>query len=124
MHAFKRTIVTAAALALGGGLAFAPMASATPTPAHTSINDCPSGYMCLWTGHDFTGRMMQYQDTGRWQDLPAQAFSYFDNRGDDAAVSPVSNHTSGKICVDGGSRNTYDHNGVKAVYLAHTGSNC
>ena len=88
------------------------------------ISICPSGWMCLWTGADFSGRMMQYRDPGRWQNLPAQAFSYYDNRGDDAAVAPGSGGSGGKTCVDGHSRNSYAHSGVKSVYLAHTGDNC
>ncbi|MGY1961783.1 peptidase inhibitor family I36 protein [Nocardia gipuzkoensis] len=124
MRTFERVTVVAAALAVSAGLAFAPSASAAPQPALTSISDCPSGWMCLWTGRDFTGRMMQYRDTGYWQNLPAQAFSYYDNRGDDAAVAPGSGGSGGKACVDGRSRNSFAHSGVKSVYLANTGNDC
>lgn len=124
MRVFKRITVAATAFALGGLLAFGSPAWAASTATPASINDCPSGWMCLWTGHNFTGRMLQYHDTGRWQNLPAQAFSYYDNRGDDAAVAPGSGGSGGKTCVDGHSRNSYAHSGVKSVYLAHTGNNC
>jgi hypothetical protein len=118
----KSVAIASAAAALGLGLLVAPSAAAQSTPQ--SINDCPSGAMCLWTGANFQGRMLQYYDTGRWQNLPAQAFSYYDNRGDDAAVAPGSGGSGGKACVDGHSRNSYAHSGVKSVYLAHTGNNC
>ena len=117
-----RRAAVGTAVALAAGLPAAPCASAHIRPA--SINDCEAGWMCLWTGRDFTGRKMQYEDTGRWQNLPAQALSYYDNRGDGAAVAPGSGGTGGKTCVDGHSRNTYAHSGVKSVYLARTGSNC
>ncbi|MFI0816021.1 peptidase inhibitor family I36 protein [Streptomyces sp. NPDC021098] len=123
MNVRKGIAIATTLVAFGGGLLAAPGAMAAQK-APTSINDCPSGAMCLWTGKNFSGRMLQYRDTGYWQNLPAQALSYYDNRGDDAAVAPGSGGSGGKTCVDGKSRNSYAHSGVKSVYLAHTGNNC
>ncbi|MFE0381756.1 hypothetical protein ACFW1M_40785, partial [Streptomyces inhibens] len=122
MRGIRRLAVASATVALSAGLLLTPTASADAQPS--SINDCGQGWMCLWTGKNFSGRKMQYRDAGRWQNLPAQAFSYYDNRGDDAAVAPGSGGSGGKTCVDGHSRNSYAHSGVKSVYLAHTGDNC
>jgi hypothetical protein len=124
MPRLKGIAIASASTALGAALLLAPTAAAQSGPTTMSINDCPSGAMCLWTGANFSGRMLQYYDTGRWQNLPAQAFSYYDNRGDDAAVAPGSGGSGGKTCVDGHSRNSYAQSGVKSVYLAHTGGNC
>jgi hypothetical protein len=38
--------------------------------ASASFGECPSGWMCLWRDHNFEGRMVRYQSTGFWQNLP------------------------------------------------------
>lgn len=45
------------------------IAAVTP-PASASFSECPSGWMCLWRDHNFEGRMVRYQSTGFWQNLP------------------------------------------------------
>lgn len=127
MFGMKALSLTAAALA-AGVFVIPGTANAQPdspgTGSTRGINDCPSGWMCFWTGANFGGRMMKFHDEGRWQNLPAQAFSFYNNRGHDAATAPGSGGTGGKTCVDGHFRNSYAHSGVKSVYLAHTGKNC
>lgn len=40
-----------------------------------ALSDCPSGWLCLWAASQFTGRMLQFQSTGSWQNLTNYGFN-------------------------------------------------
>jgi hypothetical protein len=39
------------------------------------FSDCPDGWVCIWEDANYSGRMLQFQDRGFWQDLTAYNFN-------------------------------------------------
>ncbi|WP_236243635.1 hypothetical protein [Streptomyces sp. CC228A] len=88
MNIRKRLAVSAAALAVGSGLAFAPLASAAPQAAAAG---CAYPYVCFYKGSTKTG---QFKDvTSGWQSLGASkgATSMVNTRRDDVVYTHFTN---------------------------------
>ncbi|MER7145193.1 hypothetical protein [Streptomyces xanthochromogenes] len=63
----KRLTLSVAAVAVGSGLAFAPLASAAPQSAAAAAAGCSYPYVCFYKGATKTG---SFQDvTSGWQNL-------------------------------------------------------
>lgn len=56
------------------------------TQASASIGECPEGWLCLWQNELFTGRMLEFHDSGSWQNLTEYGFN--------DQASSVYNHTN------------------------------
>lgn len=68
-------------------------------------NDCGGGLTCIWEDRDYGGRMLQFSDTGSWQNLGNYGFN--DNADSIANKRPadslLAEHTGG-----GGDRSCFD----------------
>lgn len=85
------------ALAMVGGAALAPQAGA-------SFSECEQGWVCLWQNELFTGRKLQFQDWGTWQNLTAyefndQASSVYNHTNRDAKISWDINGGGATRCI-------------------------
>ncbi len=56
------------------------------------FNDCPDGWVCLWSSMGWSGTMVQFQDRGVWTNLSGYGFndtarSWRNRTADDARVA-------------------------------------
>ncbi|GAA1550755.1 MULTISPECIES: peptidase inhibitor family I36 protein [Streptomyces] len=81
MRVTKKFAAVAGGLALTGGLLVGGAGAASAEPQAAS--DCPSGYFCVWSGSNYTGRRQQVAGTNK--DLTGytvfQSFKSWYNRG-------------------------------------------
>jgi len=64
----RTLIAVCAAVASIGCAIFATQASA-------NFSECPSGWLCLWQNELGTGRILQFHDSGSWQNLTEYGFN-------------------------------------------------
>ncbi|WP_456695897.1 peptidase inhibitor family I36 protein [Aeromicrobium sp. P5_D10] len=95
---------------------------AVSTPAEAALSDCPSGYMCVWSGKGYSGTMKKYNSTGAYKSISLNTVdSYYNNRSKRTWLHATSNGSGTYSCLGPGQRNK-DLAGwqtsAKAVYLA------
>jgi hypothetical protein len=79
--------------------------------APAAFNDCPDGWVCIWEDKDYSGRMLQFQDRGFWQDLTAYNFndkttSWRNRTNDDAKLAQHTGGLGTQICLQPNSSNS------------------
>lgn len=121
MIGIRKFTTIAAVGAMSLGLLTVPTASAR-TSTGTAAYDCPDGWMCLYSQTGGYGERLQYQNPGYWQNLRFTARSFYNNRGNDAAVAVGSGGSGGQFCVPSEHKN--GNTTAKSVYLAYTDGNC
>lgn len=96
----RRTIGTGiAALALVGGSATGVAVASGGETGARGASDCPKGWLCVWSGKNFTGHMQKVQydnkDLSRYSVFRNGAWSGFNNgRKCDVAVYAGKNYTN------------------------------
>jgi len=80
--------------------------------APLALSDCPSGWLCLWQDSQFSGRMLQFQSTGTWQNLTNYGFndlmsSWANKRVYDSLWAYDANGGSTVRCMDSLSSSSY-----------------
>jgi hypothetical protein len=76
-----------------------------------SFGDCPDGWVCLWTDSNYSGRMLQFQDRGSWQNLTAWSFndeasSWRNRTNDDAKLAQNLEGGGNQVCMQPNSSNS------------------
>lgn len=126
-------LAVCSAVAAAGEDPPAPGASATPTAVSATTNskgqsvttysdgskvvtaasfgDCPDGWVCLWTDANYSGRMLQFQDRGNWQNLTAWSFndetsSWRNRTNDDAKLAQHLEGGGNQVCMQPNSSNS------------------
>jgi len=79
------------------------------TPA--SFNECPDGWVCLWEDKEYSGRMLEFQSRGFWQNLTDYGFNdkttaWRNRTNDDAKLAQDINGGGGQICLQPNSSNS------------------
>lgn len=74
--------------------------------------DCPYGWLCLFQDKDWEGRMLQFQDTGSWQNLTDYGFndamsSWRNRRSADSKWAWHINGNGTRRCMDSHSATSY-----------------
>jgi hypothetical protein len=130
---FVCVLAVYAAVAPAAEVAPAPDAAAIPTAVSTTTNskgqsvttysdgsqvvtaasfsDCPDGWVCLWTDANYSGRMLQFQDRGLWQNLTAWSFndetsSWRNRTNDDAKLAQHLDGGGNQVCMQPNSSNS------------------
>jgi hypothetical protein len=82
------------------------------TPASPDvISECPEQYFCLWENINFSGRMVQFHTSGRWENLSQfnfvdKASSFYNHRNNSSYISSQPNDAGPERCfAPGGSGN-------------------
>jgi hypothetical protein len=97
------------------------------SPAEAALSDCPSGYMCVWSGTSYSGSIQRFSATGRYLSIALpRVESYYNNRARRTLLTQNSNGSGYSACFNPGTRNS-DLSGwkntAKAVYLS-TAASC
>ncbi|HET9163424.1 MAG TPA: peptidase inhibitor family I36 protein [Solirubrobacterales bacterium] len=76
-----------------------------------SFNDCPDGWVCLWENKEYSGRMLEFQDRGFWQNLTDYGFNdqttaWRNRTNDDARLAEDINGGGERICLQPNSSNS------------------
>lgn len=95
----------------------------TTSPANASINDCPSGYMCLWSQPNYSGTMKKVSAINSYKAIGLPAVeSYYNHRSKRTWLHEAADGSGSYICLDPGDRASslsgWQDN-AKAVYLAN-----
>jgi hypothetical protein len=113
-----------ALLAIAGSLGPATAAEQSST---TSISQCPSGYMCVWTGTSYSGTMQKFIGSGSYRSINfARINSAYNRRADRTFIHEESDGSGVYACYSPGERNANLSGWVEyaeAVYLS-TATNC
>ncbi|MCW2829599.1 MAG: hypothetical protein JWP31_291 [Aeromicrobium sp.] len=96
-------------------------------PANAALSDCPSGYICLWTGSQYTGSMRKVSTTGSYQSIGlASVNSYYNHRSRRTWLHATTDGSGTYSCLAPGARSgnvSGWQESAKAVYLS-TVTNC
>ncbi|CAL9275427.1 peptidase inhibitor family I36 protein [Streptomyces rochei] len=66
MNITRKLAVVATGVAMTGGLLATSAGAAQAAPAApAAAKDCPSGWFCVWSGQNYTGRMQKVAGTNR-----------------------------------------------------------
>lgn len=91
-------------------------------PASAVASDCPSGYMCWWSGTNYSGTMKKTSTTGAYQLTGLSTVeSYYNRRTKRTWLHEASNGSGSYVCLDPGARDgnlSGWQDNAKAVYLA------
>ncbi|GAB2606392.1 hypothetical protein GCM10027168_44080 [Streptomyces capparidis] len=118
----KKTRWAAVAAATTMGVVLAVPAATAQTATIAAYDNCPSGWLCVYSQTGGFGEKLQFQDEGYWQNLRFTAKSVYNNRGHDAAIAIGTGGSGGAFCIDSGHQN--GNITGKSVYLARTDGNC
>jgi hypothetical protein len=93
----------------------------------TSLSQCPSGYMCVWTGSSYSGTMQKFNATGGYRSVNfATINSVYNRRASRTYLHEESDGSGVYACYSPGGRNAnlsgWAEN-AEAVYLS-TVTNC
>jgi hypothetical protein len=103
--ASRRRLTTTSLIAL---LAFAgSLASANGDQASTaSLSQCPSGYMCVWTGASYSGTMQKFSGSGAYRSINFTTInSAYNRRADRTFIHEQSDGSGVYACYGPGQRN-------------------
>ena len=109
-------------------LVAAGLVVASPTQASAALSDCPSGYLCLWSGTNYTGTLKKISVTNSYvsTSLPTVR-SYYNKRSYRSLLYSGTGGTGSNACV---SSNVASPNvsgwpsSAKSVFLSSTVSFC
>lgn len=109
------TSISLLALTIGINLASAG-------PAAALASDCPNGYMCWWSGTNYSGTMRKTAGTGTYHPTGMSAIeSYYNHRTKRTWLHQTSDGSGSYVCLKPGARSGslpgWQGN-AKAVYLA------
>jgi len=115
-----RRLIRASLIAL---IAFAgSLAPASGDQASTmSLSQCPSGYMCVWTGTSYSGTMQKFAGSGYKTINFARINSAYNRRSDRTFIHEQSDGSGVYACFNPGDRNSNLSGWVEyaeAVYLS------
>jgi hypothetical protein len=92
-----------------------------------SISQCPSGYMCLWSGTNYTGTLQKFSATGSYKAITLSVVnSVYNRRSDRTYLHEQSNGSGTYACYNPGNRSSNVGGWLEdaeAVYLS-TATNC
>ena len=103
-------------------------ASLSPATASTdSLSQCPSGYMCVWSGTNYSGTMQKFSATGSYKAITLSSIqSAYNHRSYRSYVHEQSDGSGVFACFNPGNRNSNLSGwleNAEAVYLS-TATNC
>lgn len=106
----------------------ASLSPATGLQASTdSLSQCTSGYMCVWTGTNYTGTIQRFSSTGSYKAITVGSIqSAYNHRSARSYVHEQSNGSGVFACFNPGNRNSNLSGwleNAEAVYLS-TATNC
>jgi hypothetical protein len=95
--------------------------------AQAAKGDCPSGYICLWSGSQYGGTMKKFASTGTYHSIGLSFVnSYYNNRTKRTWLHSASDGSGTYVCLSPGAQSgsvSGWQESAKAVYLA-TVTNC
>lgn len=96
--------------------------------ASAESSDCPSGYMCLWSGASYTGSIVKISTTGSYRPIGLSSVeSYYNHRTKRTWLHEKADGSGSYTCLDPGEKKASGLSGwmdnPKAVWLA-TITNC
>lgn len=95
---------------------------AVSAPAEAALSQCPSGYMCLWTGPNYDGTIKKVSATGSYKSIGFKTVgSYYNNRSKRTWLHATSDGSGTYGCLQPGARAVALsgwQSKAKAVYLA------
>lgn len=97
-----------------------------PSTADAALSDCPSGYMCVWSGTNYSGSLQKFSATSQRLTISLLSVdSYYNNRTRRTYYTQYANGTGNSSCLSAGTR-AADLSGwkntAKGVYLSTTTS--
>ncbi|MFI5430213.1 peptidase inhibitor family I36 protein [Aeromicrobium sp. UC242_57] len=96
-------------------------------PAEALASDCPSGYMCWWSGTNYSGTMKKTAATGAYHPTGMSTIeSYYNRRTKRTWLHQTADGSGSYVCLEPGARSgnlSGWQDNAKAVYLA-TIANC
>jgi hypothetical protein len=106
----------------------ASLSPATGMQASTdSLSQCTSGYMCVWSGTNYTGTMQRFSTTGGYKAITLSSIqSAYNHRSARSYVHEQSDGSGVFACFNPGNRNSNLSGwleNAEAVYLS-TATNC
>ena len=91
-------------------------------PAEATLNDCPSGSMCLWSKPNYAGTIKKISTTGAYRSTGLSTVgSYYNNRSKRSWLHATPDGSGTYTCLDPGRRSANVsgwQSSAKAVYLA------
>lgn len=117
------TIARLAAVLLGASLTV----GINTTPAHASLGQCTSGYMCVWSGASYTGTFKRFSSTGSYQSIGLTTVrSYYNYRSRRTYLHEKADGSGSYSCLNPGAKAATLSGwklSAKAVYLS-TSTSC
>lgn len=103
------TVVSTTTSATGESVTTFSDGSKLVSPA--SFSSCPSGWVCIWENKEYSGRMLEFQERGFWQNLTVYGFndqtsSWANKTNDDAKLAQDINGGGNQICLQPQSSNS------------------
>ena len=96
--------------------------SGVSTPANAAIDDCPSGYMCIWTGAGYANNpAFKTASTGSYKAVNVKVGSFYNNRTKRTYLHEKADGSGTYVCLAAGSHSTSVSgwkSTAKAVYLS------
>lgn len=96
--------------------------NAISTPASADIDDCPSGYMCIWSGTGYpNGPSYKTNATGSYKTFSTKVGSFYNNRSKRTYLHEKADGSGTYVCLAAGSHSSSVSgwkNTAKAVYLS------
>jgi len=93
-------------------------------PAHASLSQCTSGYMCVWSGASYTGTFKRFSSTGSYQSIGLTTVgSYYNYRSRRTYLHEKTDGSGYYSCLNPGAKAaalTGWKTHAKAVYLSTT----
>ncbi len=116
-HALIARILSIAVIATG-------LTFGGSVPANAALADCPSGYLCLWSGTNYSGTLKKISTSGSYVSTTLPTIrSYYNKRSNRSVLYSGSSGTGSNICI---SSNTASSNvtgwpsTAKSAYLSTT----
>lgn len=99
----QSVLLTTTALALSA-LAFGTAAEADPMSPE-SLSQCPTGYMCIWSGTNYTGTIQKFSTAGKYSPILLSASnSLYNHRSKRTYFHEESNGSGIYTCLDPGKK--------------------
>jgi hypothetical protein len=97
------------AIAIAASFVAVPIATAASAISESTqvLSDCPSGYMCVWSGSNYSGTMWKTNTTSTYKAIgPSSIDSYYNNRSKRSYLHELANGSGVYTCLSAGAKSS------------------